>query len=372
MVAVEEHVRRQGAYRHRRAAHDGSASAMGSPTCRSPSSPARRKSRSVRACRKKLGRASACSRPSTPARPSSTPRRTTTTRPTTQQDEVRPCDKKKAMIIGAGPNRIGQGIEFDYCCVHASYALHDARATRPSWSTATPRRSRPTTTPPTRLYFEPLTYEDVMDIVDAEQPDGVVVTLGGQTPLKLAQRARGRGRAHHGHAARGHRPGRGPRPLLGAARRARHRLSRRRAWPNTIEEALDVAHEDRLPAARAPELRAGRPRHGASSYDDAVPARATWREAAPRHARPPRLPRQLPRSRATECDVDALCDGEDVYIGAILEHIEEAGIHSGDSACCTPPVLAVSDKMHRHAHRLHAPARARRGHAWSRQHPVRA
>lgn len=102
------------------------------------------------------------------------------------ESEVRPCSRKKAMILGAGPNRIGQGIEFDYCCVHASYALHD-RGYETIMVNCNPETVSTDYDTSDRLYFEPLTYEDVMDIVEVERPDGIVVTLGGQTPLKLAK-----------------------------------------------------------------------------------------------------------------------------------------------------------------------------------------
>ncbi len=131
--------------------------------------------------------------------------------------------RPRALILGAGPNRIGQGIEFDYCCVHASYALADA-GYETIMVNCNPETVSTDYDTSDMLFFEPLTYEDVMDVIDATDPDGVVVTLGGQTPLKLAPRSGGGRGAHHGHEPGRHRSGRGPRPVRRAARLARHRL----------------------------------------------------------------------------------------------------------------------------------------------------
>ena len=256
-----------------------------------------------------------------------------------EQDEVRPCDKKKAMIIGAGPNRIGQGIEFDYCCVHASYALH-AMGYETIMVNCNPETVSTDYDTSDRLYFEPITYEDVMDIIDAEKPDGVVVTLGGQTPLKLAQALE-----DEGVNIMGTKPG-----AIDLAE-DRERFSALLdelgiAYPaagvaNSTEEALEVAQKIGYPLLVRPSYVLGG--RGMVIAYDAQYLQKHLREAArvtPDH--PVYLDSFL--ESATECDVDALCDGKDVYIGAILEHIEEAGIHSGDSACCTPP-FSFSDKI---------------------------
>ena len=256
-----------------------------------------------------------------------------------EQDEVRPCGKKKAMIIGAGPNRIGQGIEFDYCCVHASYALH-AMGYETIMVNCNPETVSTDYDTSDRLYFEPITYEDVMDIIDAEKPDGVVVTLGGQTPLKLAQSLEDEGVNIMG-----------TKPEAIDLAEDRERFSALLdelgiAYPaagvaNSTEEALEVAQKIGYPLLVRPSYVLGG--RGMVIAYDAQYLQKHLREAArvtPDH--PVYLDSFL--ESATECDVDALCDGEDVYIGAILEHIEEAGIHSGDSACCTPP-FSFSDKI---------------------------
>ena len=256
-----------------------------------------------------------------------------------EQDEVRPCDKKKAMIIGAGPNRIGQGIEFDYCCVHASYALH-AMGYETIMVNCNPETVSTDYDTSDRLYFEPITYEDVMDIIDSEKPDGVVVTLGGQTPLKLAQALEDEGVNIIG-----------TKPEAIDLAEDRERFSALLdelgiAYPaagvaNSTEEALEVAQKIGYPLLVRPSYVLGG--RGMVIAYDAQYLQKHLREAArvtPDH--PVYLDSFL--ESATECDVDALCDGEDVYIGAILEHIEEAGIHSGDSACCTPP-FSFSDKI---------------------------
>ena len=130
--------------------------------------------------------------------------------------ERRDTDKPRAMILSAGPNRIGQGIEFDYCCCHAAYALHD-KGYETVMVNCNPETVSTDYDTSDRLYFEPLTFEDVMDIVDVEQPEGVICTLGGQTPHQPGRAPQGRGRAHHGHPARRPRPRRGPRALQRAS-----------------------------------------------------------------------------------------------------------------------------------------------------------
>ncbi len=255
------------------------------------------------------------------------------------ESEVRPCDRPKAMIIGAGPNRIGQGIEFDYCCVQASYAL-----AKMGYETimvnCNPETVSTDYDTSDRLYFEPITYEDVMDIIDAEAPDGVVVTLGGQTPLKLAQTL-----ADEGVHIMGTQPAAIdlaedrdrfsalldelgiPYPVAGVA--------------ESLDDALAVAERIGYPLLVRPSYVLGG-RGMVIAYDEQYLERYMARAARVTPDHPVYLDAFL--ESATECDVDALCDGEEVYIGAILEHIEEAGIHSGDSACCTPP-FSFSDAV---------------------------
>ncbi len=256
-----------------------------------------------------------------------------------EEDEVRPCDRKKALIIGAGPNRIGQGIEFDYCCVHASFALADM-GYETIMVNCNPETVSTDYDTSARLYFEPITYEDVMDIIDVEQPDGVVVTLGGQTPLKLAQALQDEGVNIFG-----------TKPEAIDRAEDRERLSvildeMEIPYPaagtaNSLEEALEVAQRIGYPLLVRPSYVLGG-RGMVIAYDAAYLETYMGEAARVSPDHPVYLDAFL--ESATECDVDALCDGDEVYIGAILEHIEEAGIHSGDSACCTPP-FSLSDSV---------------------------
>jgi carbamoyl-phosphate synthase large subunit len=247
-------------------------------------------------------------------------------------DEVRPATKPKAMILGAGPNRIGQGIEFDYCCVHASYALA-AAGYETIMVNCNPETVSTDYDTSDRLYFEPLTYEDVMDIVDVEQPAGVVVTLGGQTPLKLAWSLEEAGV-----------PIMGTKPEAIDLAEDRERFARlldemgidypEAGTAESLDEAFEVAERLGFPLLVRPSyVLGGRGMVIAynTQYLEKYMLEAT--KVTPDH--PVYLDHFL--EGAIEVDVDALCDGEQVYIGGLLEHIEEAGIHSGDSSCCTPP-----------------------------------
>ena len=247
---------------------------------------------------------------------------------------------KKVVILGGGPNRIGQGIEFDYCCCHASFALKEA-GYETIMINCNPETVSTDYDTSDRLYFEPLTAEDVLEIIDTERTNGtlhgVIVQFGGQTPLKLAEAAGEGQRADPRHLARRHRPRRGPRPLQAAARQAQAAPAAERHRHQPEGGARDRrSHRlsDRDPAV----LRAGRPRDG----DRARRRRsstAIWRGSPADLDRPSELacPTKRPLlidrylSDAIEVDVDCLCDGKDTYIAGIMEHIEEAGIHSGDS-----------------------------------------
>jgi carbamoyl-phosphate synthase large subunit len=253
--------------------------------------------------------------------------------------EIPPVDKPKAMILGAGPNRIGQGIEFDYCCVHASYALAEA-GYETIMVNCNPETVSTDYDTSDRLYFEPLTYEDVMDIVDVEHPDGVVVTLGGQTPLKLARLLKESGVAIMGTS---------PEAIDLAEDRERFSdvldeleiVYPASATAESFEQACRVADRIGFPLLVRPSYVLGG-RGMVIAYDPAS-LKEYMAEAArisPDH--PVYLDRFL--EGAIECDVDALCDGEQVYVGGVLEHIEEAGIHSGDSATCIPP-FSFSEKL---------------------------
>lgn len=247
-------------------------------------------------------------------------------------DEVSLTVKPKVMILGAGPNRIGQGIEFDYCCVHASYALA-ARGYETIMVNCNPETVSTDYDTSDRLYFEPLTYEDVMDIVDVERPDGVIVTLGGQTPLKLARLLEAAGVRVMGTS---------PEAIDLAEDRERFSALLDRmnimyppaGMATSFEEAEEVAARIGYPLLVRPSYVLGG--RGMVIAYDAAHLREYMAEAA---RVSPDYPVYLDRflEGAIESDVDALCDGEEVYIGGILEHVEEAGIHSGDSATCIPP-----------------------------------
>ncbi len=253
--------------------------------------------------------------------------------------ELAPKSRKRAMILGAGPNRIGQGIEFDYCCVHASYALAE-RGYETIMVNCNPETVSTDYDTSDKLFFEPLTYEDVMDIIDVEDPDGVIVTLGGQTPLKLARPLE---------AAGVHIMGTSPESIDLAEDRDRFAelLDRLQiTYPaagmaNTFEEACQVAERIGFPLLVRPSYVLGG--RGMAIVYDSVQLEKYMGQAAkisPDH--PVYLDRFL--EGAIELDLDALSDGNEVYVGGILEHIEMAGIHSGDSACCIPP-FALSDSM---------------------------
>ncbi len=241
-------------------------------------------------------------------------------------------ERPRVMILGAGPNRIGQGIEFDYCCVHASYALHE-EGYETIMVNCNPETVSTDYDTSDKLYFEPLTFEDVMDIVDVEDPAGVIVTLGGQTPLKLAQRLADAGVPIMGTP---------PESIDLAEDRDRFAAildEMSIAYPpsgmaSTLEEAHRVAERIGYPLLVRPSYVLGGRGMGIV-YDRAQLERymAEAAKVSPDH--PVYLDRFL--EGAVEVDLDAVCDGDEVYVGAILEHIEMAGIHSGDSACCTPP-----------------------------------
>ena len=256
-----------------------------------------------------------------------------------QATEVSPKTRKRAMILGAGPNRIGQGIEFDYCCVHASYALAD-EGYETIMVNCNPETVSTDYDTSDKLYFEPLTFEDVMDIVDVEDPDGVVVTLGGQTPLKLAKPLADAGVTIMGTQ---------PEAIDLAEDRERFAAvldELKITYPasgeaETYEEALQVADRIGFPLLVRPSYVLGG-RGMAIVYDGAQLEKYMTEAAKISPDHPVYLDRFL--EAAVEVDLDAVCDGETTYVGGVLEHIEEAGIHSGDSACCTPP-FALSEAI---------------------------
>jgi carbamoyl-phosphate synthase large subunit len=248
------------------------------------------------------------------------------------EDESEPTDRKKVVILGSGPNRIGQGIEFDYCCCHAAFALRE-EGYETIMVNCNPETVSTDYDTSDRLYFEPITFEDVMEIVERERPDGVIVQFGGQTPLNLAMRL-----LHAGV------------PVIGTSPESIDLAEDRKRFgklladlsiaqpPNgtatSNEEARDVAAEIGYPVLVRPSYvlggRAMQIVYDEASLDNYMTHAV---EASPEH--PVLIDSFL--ENAVEIDVDALADGERVVIAGIQQHIEEAGIHSGDSSCVLPP-----------------------------------
>jgi carbamoyl-phosphate synthase large subunit len=242
--------------------------------------------------------------------------------------EVRRGDKPSVVILGSGPNRIGQGIEFDYCCVHAAMTVRESGrdAVMINCNPETVSTDYDTSD---RLYFEPLTFDDVMGVIDIEQPEGVIVQFGGQTPLRLAQRLADAGVPLLGtpvesiHMAE-------DRPSFGRLLEELELKAPPYATAQSAEEALEVAAGVGYPLLVRPSyVLGGRAMEICYSRDDL----ASYLERVYRGGEI-FLDRFLENS--IEVDVDALCDGEEVAIGAVMQHVEEAGIHSGDSACVIP------------------------------------
>ncbi len=249
-----------------------------------------------------------------------------------QENEAFPTDRRKVMILGGGPNRIGQGIEFDYCCVHCSFAL-----AREGFETimvnCNPETVSTDYDTSDRLYFEPLTHEDVLRIVEIEKPYGVIVQFGGQTPLKLAAGLEKAGV-----------------PILGTSPDSIDRAEDRQRF----KELLDILHlrqpdnDTAVSVAQAVEIAARidypvlvRPSYVLGGrgmeivYDQPSLERYMTEAVKVSFDHPVLIDKFL--HDAVEVDVDAVCDGERVVIGGIMEHIERAGVHSGDSACSLPP-----------------------------------
>ena len=259
------------------------------------------------------------------------------------EDESEPTQRKKVMILGSGPNRIGQGIEFDYCCVHAALAMRED-GYETIMVNCNPETVSTDYDTSDRLYFEPLTLEDVLEVIALEQPKGVIVQYGGQTPLKLARDLEAAGA-----------------PIIGTTPDSidlaedRERFQKMidklglRQPPNRTarnpEDAVRLAEEIGYPLVVRPSYVLGG-RAMEIVFNEAE-LRTYMRDAVKvSNESPVLLDRFL--DDAVEVDVDAICDGTDVLIGGIMEHIEQAGVHSGDSACSLPPynlTPAIQDEL---------------------------
>ncbi|WP_199609197.1 carbamoyl-phosphate synthase large subunit [Flocculibacter collagenilyticus] len=260
-----------------------------------------------------------------------------------EECEANPSDKDKIMVIGGGPNRIGQGIEFDYCCVHAALAMRED-GYETIMLNCNPETVSTDYDTSDRLYFEPITLEDVLEIVRVEKPKGVIVQYGGQTPLKLARELEANGV-----------------PIIGTSpdaidraedrERFQHMVQRldllqpENATVTSLEEALVKSKEIGYPMVVRPSYVLGG-RAMEIVYDEDDLKRYMTEAVSVSNEAPVLLDRFL--DDAIEIDVDAVCDGENVIIGGIMEHIEQAGVHSGDSACSLPPhslSQEIQDKM---------------------------
>ncbi len=249
-----------------------------------------------------------------------------------EECEAAPTNKEKIMVLGGGPNRIGQGIEFDYCCVQAAFTMRDL-GYETIMVNCNPETVSTDYDTSDRLYFEPLTLEDVLEVIDLEKPKGIIVQYGGQTPLKLAEALEAAGAPIIGTT---------PDSIDMAEDRERFQkmlqdLNLRQPDNRTagnIDEAIVLAEEVGYPLVIRPSyVLGGRGMEIVYNKDDLRKYMATAVSVS--NDAPVLLDKFL--NQAVEVDVDAICDGTEVMIGGIMEHIEEAGVHSGDSACSLPP-----------------------------------
>jgi carbamoyl-phosphate synthase large subunit len=257
-----------------------------------------------------------------------------------EEDEAPPTARDKVIILGSGPNRIGQGIEFDYACVHAAFALKEA-GVEAIMINCNPETVSTDYDTSDRLYFEPLTLEDVLNIVEREKPRGVIVQFGGQTPLKLVVPLQRAGV-----------------PILGTPSDAIDRAEDRKRFAALLEklglnqapgatarsydEAATIAANVGYPVLVRPSyVLGGRGMQIVYDTDDLRTYMTEAVRASPEH--PILVDKFL--EDALEIDVDALCDGERVVVGGVMEHVEKAGVHSGDSACALPPYSLGDDQV---------------------------
>ncbi len=261
------------------------------------------------------------------------------------ESEVPPADRPRVVVLGSGPNRIGQGIEFDYCCVHASFALRDA-GYETVMVNCNPETVSTDYDTSDRLYFEPLTIEDVLAVIDAERPEAVVVQLGGQTPLNLAMKLQESGV-----------PIAGTSPASIALAEDREQFAELcrglglcqppAGSASSAREAEDVVDQVGLPVMVRPSYVLGgrkmRVIYSVEELGDYV--RELYGEADPELTGAPILIDRFLEA-AVEVDVDAVFDGSELLLGGVMEHVEEAGVHSGDSDCVTPPPT-ISDEAHK-------------------------
>jgi len=267
-----------------------------------------------------------------------------------EECEAAPTDRKKIMVLGGGPNRIGQGIEFDYCCVHAAFAMRED-GYETIMVNCNPETVSTDYDTSDRLYFEPLTLEDVLEVIEVEKPAGVIVQYGGQTPLNLARELE---------AANA--------PIIGTSPDSIDLAEDRERFQKLVEKlvlkqppnrtatdpelAVKLAEEIEYPLVVRPSyVLGGRAMEIVYGEED---LRRYMREAVSASNDSPVLLDHF-LNDAIEVDIDAICDGKDVLIGGIMEHIEEAGVHSGDSACSLPPYTlsaAVQDRMREQIRKL--------------------
>jgi carbamoyl-phosphate synthase large subunit len=267
-----------------------------------------------------------------------------------EECEAEPTNNQKIMVLGGGPNRIGQGIEFDYCCVHAAFAMRED-GYETIMVNCNPETVSTDYDTSDRLYFEPLTLEDVLEVIDKEKPKGIIVQYGGQTPLKLARALEAAGA-----------------PIIGTSPDSIDLAEDRERFQQMVqelglkqppnrtasdsEEAVRLAEEIGYPLVVRPSYVLGG-RAMEIVYDEEDLRNYMTNAVKVSNDSPVLLDRFL--DDAIEVDIDAICDGENVVIGGIMEHIEQAGVHSGDSACSLPPYtlsISIQDRMRRQIQKL--------------------